>query len=147
MNGKAHATIGLLAGTGTGLALSIEANRRPAFAEVCGWAVGGVGGAKLPDILEPAIHPGHRKFCHSGTVLAADFAFLQSGTMKSWIQYLHNEATNQRAKASTDPNDAIWHSIAALILEFLAGLLPAIPAGYASHLLADLTTPCGLPIC
>jgi|GEM_PF-4819382 len=63
MNGKAHAMIGLLAGTDTGLALSIEANRRPAFAEVCGWSVGGVGGAKLPDILEPAIHPSHRKFC------------------------------------------------------------------------------------
>ena len=147
MNGKAHATIGLFAGAGTGIALSLGANRRPAFAEVCGWAVGGVGGAKLPDMLEPATHPGHRKVCHSGTVLAADFAFLQSGTLKSSIQYLRDEATKQRAKSLTDPNNAIWHSIAALIFEFLAGLLPAIPAGYVSHLLADLTTPCGLPIC
>ena len=147
MNGKAHATIGLFAGSATGLALSIEANRRPTVAEVCGWAAGGLGGAKLPDILEPAIHPGHRKFCHSGTVLAADPAFLQSATIRSWIQWLHNEAAKQRTKALVNPDNAILHSIAALILEFLAGVLPAIPAGYASHLIADCTTPFGIPVC
>jgi inner membrane protein len=147
MNGKAHAKIGLFAGCASGLALSIEANRQPAIAEVVGWAVGGIGGAKLPDILEPAFHPGHRKFCHSGTVLAADLAFLQSATLKSWIEWLHDEAANQRTKGLNEPDYAIWHSIAALLLEFLAGILPAIPGGYASHLLADCTTPCGIPIC
>src|ERR1700704_5045778 len=125
MNGKAHATIGLFAGPAIGLALAVEANRSPTFAEICGWAAGGLGGAKLPDILEPAIHPGHRKFCHSGTVLAADLAFLQSATLKSWIQWLHDEAAKQRTKGLTEPDYAIWHSIAALLLEFLAGVLPA----------------------
>ena len=147
MNGKEHAAIGLFAGPVTGLALLIETNRSPTFAEVCGWAVGGLGGAKLPDILEPAIHPGHRQFCHSGTVLAADLAFLQSATLKSWIQWLHDEAAKQRMKALANPENAILHSMAALILEFAAGALPALFAGYASHLLADCTTPCGIPIC
>jgi inner membrane protein len=147
MNGKAHATIGLFAGPATGLTLAIEANRSPTLAEICGWAAGGLGGAKLPDILEPAVHPGHRKFCHSGTILAADLAFLQSATLKSWIQWLHDESANQRTKASLDPDFAILHSIAALILEFLAGVLPAVAAGYASHLIANFTTPCGIPIC
>jgi inner membrane protein len=147
MNGKAHATIGLFAGPATGLVLAIEADRSPTLGEICGWAAGGLSGAKLPDILEPTIHPGHRKFCHSGTVLVADLAFLQCGTLKSWIQWLHDEAAKQRTKALLDPGYAILHSIAALILEFLAGVLPAVPAGYASHLIADCTTPYGIPIC
>ena len=147
MNGKAHTTIGLFAGPAMGLTLAIEAKRSPTLAEVCGWAAGGLGGAKMPDILEPAIHPGHRKFCHSGTVLAADIAFLQSATLKSSIQWLHDEAGKRRTKALLDPDYSIFYSIVALILEFLAGLLPAIPAGYASHLIADCTTPCGIPIC
>jgi membrane-bound metal-dependent hydrolase YbcI (DUF457 family) len=65
MNGKEHRLGGMLAGPATGIGLAIRANRSVSALEACGWVAGGIGGAKLPDLLEPAVHPGHRKFAHS----------------------------------------------------------------------------------
>ena len=145
MKAKAHALIGAGAGSITGFTLALRANREPTFPEVCGWVAGGISGAKLPDLLEPAHCPNHRKFCHSGSVLAADLAFLQSQTLQSWIQALHDKAAEHRSRSLSDPENALVYSICALLCEFLAGVLPALFGGYASHLLADSTTPCGIP--
>ena len=76
-------------------------------------------GSKLPDILEPAIHAHHRKFCHSllvlfGTVAAAYLLW-------NW-------------RPST-PEERRWRAV-------LLGSL----VGYASHLGMDATTPRCLPI-
>ena|SRR5882672_6639188 len=146
MNAKAHALIGAGAGSLTGWTLAIKANREPTLPEICGWIVGGIGGAKLPDLLEPAYCPRHRKFCHSGCVLAIDLAFLQSQMLENWIQALHDKADEHRARSLSDPENALIYCLSAILCEFLAGVLPALFGGYASHLLADSTTPCGIPI-
>lgn len=78
MNGKAHILGGAIGGPIAGAALSIQANRQPTFSEACGWVTAGIAGAKLPDLLEPAYCPRHRRFCHSTSVLAADLVVLQS---------------------------------------------------------------------
>jgi inner membrane protein len=80
-----------------------------------GGAVGACG-ATLPDLLEPATHPGHRSVCHSVTAVAA----LAVGLKKL------NENTNVRPEVKALTN--------------IAG------AGYLSHLLMDGQTPAGLPI-
>jgi hypothetical protein len=80
-------------------------------------------------------------------VLAANLAFLQSLTLESWIQWLKSEAVEHRLQAQRDPQSALWHSIIAGFLEFLAGVLPAVFGGYASHLICDATTPFGIPLC
>jgi len=145
MNGKEHATIGVIAACGVGVFLSYQTQHQPSVAEICGWAAGGLLGAKLPDVFEPAIHPRHRKFCHRGTVLASELAVMQSANLRRWIENLRDEATRHRTKALIDPNAASSHLLAALFLEFLVGLLPGLISGYASHLIADCTTPCGIP--
>ena len=147
MNGKEHRLGGMLAGPATGIGLAVKANRSVSALEACGWVVGGIGGAKLPDLIEPAEHPSHRKFAHSGTVLAANLAFLQSQTLESWIRWLKAKAAEHQLQAQLDPQSALWHSIIAGFLEFLAGVLPAVLGGYASHLICDATTPFGIPLC
>jgi membrane-bound metal-dependent hydrolase YbcI (DUF457 family) len=147
MNGRAHAIFGAGAGVAAGARVSCTANPQPTFPEICGWLAGGVTGAKLPDLFEPAIHPHHRGFAHSGTVLTANFAFLTSETLNGWIQSLKSAAAERRLKAQLNPQSALMHSIIAWLLEFLAGVLPSLFGGYASHLLCDATTPFGIPIC
>jgi inner membrane protein len=78
-----------------------------------------LGGSKLPDILEPAIHSHHRKFFHSRLFFA--------GTVftEVWLWNWRPETFDKRCLRAT-----------------LCGLL----IGYCSHLLMDMTTPRGLPL-
>lgn len=140
MNGKAHTTFGVGAGCAARIGLSLRANRQVTLPEVCGWLAGGAAGARLPDLIEPAIHPCHRKFAHSGTVLVTNLAFLQGPTLESWIQSLRSKAATHRLQAQVDPQSALLHCIIAGLLEFLAGALPGVLGGYASHLVCDATT-------
>jgi membrane-bound metal-dependent hydrolase YbcI (DUF457 family) len=147
MNGREHRFIGAFAGPATGLGLATKSNRAVSGLEVCGWIAGGIGGSKLPDLLEPADCPRHRKFAHSGAVLAADLAFLQSATLEHWIVSLKNKAAEYRSQAQLQPQADFWPSLLAGLLEFLAGVLPALFGGYASHLVCDATTLFGIPLC
>lgn len=147
MNGKAHIIGGAIAGPMAGMLQSSRTNRQTTFPEVCGWLGGGILGAMGPDLLEPANHPHHRKFAHSAAVLVGDLALLQSQTLTTWIEGLGAEAAKQREKAQQNPEGWLLHSIAAWLLDLLAGLLPGLLGGYASHLLLDCTTPFGIPIC
>lgn len=80
---------------------------------------GGIVGAKLPDILEPAIHSHHRAFFHS-LVMAGGIAWaIQKILSRS------RETPGQRL--------------------FRAAVL-GIAVGYVSHLALDALTPRGLPI-
>jgi hypothetical protein len=80
-------------------------------------------------------------------VLAADLAFLQSSTLEGWIEWLKNKAGEYQMKAQLQPQADFWPSLLAGLLEFFAGVLPALLGGYASHLVCDATTPFGIPLC
>jgi inner membrane protein len=80
-----------------------------------GAAIGGLA-AMLPDILEPATHPGHRQFFHSIVLLGAII--------------LGSYALGQRFDMSA----------------LLKGFMLAAVVGYGSHLIADGLTPSGLPL-
>ena len=146
MNGPAHVLGGMVAGPTTGFVLARRANRQPTLAEIGGWFAGGIAGAKTPDLLEPAYCPRHREVCHSASVLAIDIALLQSQTLENCIKYLHEKAADYRRRSEADPDTSLWYSLLALLCEFAAGVLPSFLGGYASHLILDSTTPCGLPV-
>jgi len=80
-------------------------------------------------------------------VLAADLAFLQSETLEGWIEWVKNKAAEYRTRAQLQPQADFWPSLLAVLLEFFAGVLPALFGGYASHLVCDATTPFGIPLC
>ena len=146
MNGNAHLIGGALSGPVTGAVLAKRSNRQPTLPEIGGWLLGGIAGAKTPDLLEPAYCPRHREVCHSVSVLALDVALLQSRPLENWIQSFHRKAADYRRRSQLEPGNAFLFSLLALLFELLAGLLPGFLGGYASHLILDSTTPCGLPV-
>lgn len=113
------AIVGGLAGGGIAIARAWVTGERLTFRSFLGYtAVGtiaGIGGGMLPDILEPAISPDHRKLFHTPEAGVA----LAYGT----------------AAALTNPGWA---------LPVMTVVVPAV-AGYESHLAADAQTPQGLP--
>lgn len=80
---------------------------------------GGLLGAKLPDILEPAIHSHHRKFFHS-LVVAGGLAWAIRKVL-SWPR----DSREQR---------------------LMRAAVLGIAIGYASHLALDAMTPRSLPL-
>lgn len=78
-----------------------------------------IAASKLPDILEPAIHSHHRKFCHSFLVLF--------GTIGAAVWLWH------------------WRPATAEERRLRAVVLGAL-VGYSSHLAMDATTPRCLPL-
>lgn len=110
-----------IAGTIAGITVSAMDNGdSPSYTKniVTAGVVGAIAG-KLPDILEPAAHPNHRKFFHS----VVFFALLAKGM--HWLYKWQPEEEWQKA---------LRH----------VGLIAS--AGYASHLLLDGITPKSLPI-
>jgi len=74
-------------------------------------------GARLPDILEPANNPNHRKFFHSVAVgMGVTYAQLE-------------------AKRKLQNKDDFWTEV-----------VSSVGLGYVVHLLQDSQTPKGLPI-
>jgi len=128
-----HDLFGFIAGVLVTGGSALAAGRTPSIGELVGGAVGGLGGSHFPDVLEPATHPNHRAFAHSATVLAATTA----GAVPAAAS-LQNKIAGE-AQAVENP-----------VLRFLAQVGAGMPtgaaAGYASHLVADATTPKSIPL-
>ena len=115
-NRTTHIALGFLFGAAGYCIVKKLQNEEINVGNALGWGVVGAGVAVLPDIIEPATSPTHRAFTHS--LVAAGAATYV--TKKAWdSQELSGE---QKAAAAS------------------------IFGAYMSHLLADSTTPAGLPI-
>jgi xanthosine utilization system XapX-like protein len=144
-NRATHEVAGAASGAAFALLRVCDAPMPYALAEVLGGALGGWVGGLLPDVLEPATTPNHRKVAHSvvagGTLTLARLA--------EWQATCRTEAQGCVTRASGLPlgsdarRRADWD---ALVWRFLAGLLAGLVAGYASHLMLDAGTAKGLPL-
>jgi membrane-bound metal-dependent hydrolase YbcI (DUF457 family) len=112
--GATHAFAGAVAGSAA--FCSEEEGSLADLFVACG---SGVIGGKLPDKLEPALHPNHRKFFHS-LLFAAGVGYAGYKVYK-W-------------GPETD-----WQKVLRIVLL-------AVAAGYLSHLLLDSLTPKSLPV-
>lgn len=110
-----HAAVGAVVGVTTYLICCRLFQRQTTAGELLLSAVGGVTFAIAPDLLEPALDPGHRAFFHSITLLGG--------------------MTFGGYKALTSPGFTEQGKLT---------LLTASTA-YASHLILDLLTPKSLP--
>jgi len=115
-NSKEHALFGFLVGTGAYLLAKRIQNEKINWGNALGWGVVGAGVALVPDILEPALSPIHRGAAHS---LVAGGTVLYA-TKKAWDS--ENLTSDQKTAVAS------------------------VAAAYLSHLIADSTTPAGLPI-
>lgn len=116
-NGAVHTMAAAVAVGGLVVATAEQGREDVAVKAVAGSGVA-VLGSKLPDLLEPAIHPHHRQFFHSVVFLAA----LGAGAYKLY-------------KWEPETTSGEW----------LRFLLLGAAAGYALHLIMDGCTPRSLP--
>ncbi len=115
-------------------------------AELAGRLVGGALGSRLPDVIDPPTHPGHRGVGHA-VVPAVIAALLILRYAPGLQDTLRSEVNAVRARAEQLPEDARWpYQLSAAALEFVLGLSTGLPVGYVSHLALDATTPAGLPL-
>jgi len=110
-----------------------------------GCGAGGFAGARIPDKLEPAHRPNHRSFFHSilfGAVLVGGLTVAYKGILKPTFEN-YNQKNNESKKSFFDFDKADYQEILRLSLCCaIAGLIISV----LSHLIADSTTPAGLPL-
>lgn len=116
MDSEKHAILGALIAGGGYLGYKLSRKESPDFVEAIVSFVGGAIAGVAPDILEPATGPNHRSLFHSPAMLA----LIAQGNRNVW----RSEDLKESQK-------------------MIASLLSA---AYASHLVADGTTPKGLPL-
>lgn len=114
-NGTTHYAVGAM----TGIAMAINGQHKDEPVDPLLAIASSTVFAKLPDIIEPAIHPHHRQFFHS----IAFLALLGAGLKKTYEWQPEKRG------------DRILRYVA-----LCAG------AGYISHLLLDGFTPRSLPL-
>lgn len=120
MNGPAHKAIGAAACVAAFAVIDKQPSQQSAAHHPILVALLGAWGGSLPDKLEPAsIGPHHRKFFHSLVSLGA-------------VGYGVYQAYKWEPQTE-------WEKL-------LRVVLIAVGLGYLSHLIADFTTPKGLPI-
>src|SRR5689334_8408195 len=127
-NRNTHDMIGLGVGIVAAFLAARSQGREPTLFELLGGGLGGLAGSRAPDVLEPAIHPHHRQFAHSMTVL------IGGGAGGLAVGRESHGAFARASAVETDP-------FARAIMQFAAGMSVGAPTGYASHLIADATTP------
>jgi membrane-bound metal-dependent hydrolase YbcI (DUF457 family) len=116
LDSEKHAILGALIAGGGYLGYKLSKKESPDLVEAIVSFVGGAIAGVAPDILEPANSPDHRSLCHSHTLLA----LITQGNRNVWRS--ENLKESQKVIASL------------------------LSAAYASHLIADGTTPKGLPL-
>ncbi|MBS1808797.1 MAG: metal-dependent hydrolase [Acidobacteria bacterium] len=146
-NHKEHLLYGAAAGAAVYLIDYNLSGREFSVAEFIGAALSGLVAAKLPDLIEPAVHPNHRSTFHSVTFSTTALPVAWQWTRGKREEHLKlaDKYTSLAAQAVSEQEKtmwrqkAFWHKVAAGVL---LGMVP----GYASHLLADALTPKSLPL-
>lgn len=117
-NAAQHGLIGTATGVGTYLFMCRRLARKVDFGEMLLCAGLGLITSAVPDIVEPALHSHHRQFFHSVTAGSVLTGF----------------ALNRCSH-----NNELWD-------DFTKILAAVAVTSYLSHLVADLSTPRGLPV-
>lgn len=146
-NSKTHAAFGVVAGAGA--AAYLARNEEPlAFAlETLGGITGGLLGAAMPDLLEPALSPLHRGVAHGvavGSVGVAG-ALTKGAEALAWARRLEQDL-EEELRGEVDANRKALLAIKLALLHLAIGAIVGFLAGYASHLVLDAGTPRSLPL-
>lgn len=106
-NRQEHLDIGLAVAIAVGVILLADETRIPPIAELIGTGVGVLGGAVLPDILEPADSPNHRKSGHSTVALGGSMKLGVDppDSVTEWRRSVRETAAAMREKRESLPTD------------------------------------------
>jgi hypothetical protein len=142
---RTHQIVGSLVGGGNALISAWDSDPAGTLIELVGGMYGGSVGGLLPDWIEPALSPKHRRLAHSWGALLASIA--------TNLQAAQDECRRQAAVCLARSQDPTLTAINRFLLQvgwffwrFAAGFLSGFAPGYASHLALDGCTPMGLPL-
>lgn len=144
-NYSTHARAGAVVGILAAAYRAREAPTSQMAAEALGGLLGGWVGGVLPDVLEPARDPNHRKLAHSA-VAGGALTLARIAEWQASCRTAADAATNRSLAhpiGSAERSAAEWD---AFFWRLLAGALVGLVAGYTSHLVLDAGTPRGLPL-
>jgi len=110
--------------------------------------VGGSVGAALPDTLEPAAHSHHRDVFHSGgagtSVLVG--AVKAGGSMGADLRAQAARLRARRLELPAGHPERVGLAFSEYAIYALLGFTVGFAVGYATHVLADMGTPRGVPL-
>lgn len=146
-NGRTHKVVGAVVGGGAALVKSAGQPAGCRALETAGGVLAGVGLGMLPDVIEPALHPGHRSLAH-GAAPAVVLGSLVAQHLDSWQASLRARAEQQATLAMQSQSQLahLWHAFLELLFRLLAGAVAGGFGGYGSHLALDAFTRRGLPL-
>ena len=146
-NRRAHSIAGAAAGGTAAFLLARDQGAPLHLVEALGGVIGGVVGGRLPDLIEPALHPGHRSVAHAlvpaglaGATVAPRLRRAQQ-PVRQWA-----DRCRARRDAATGTLEQLLWWLVEMACRLAAGAMAGVAAGYASHLLLDAGTPMGLPL-
>jgi len=147
-NRQTHVVVGTLTGGGLAAYRAREQEPLAAFLETVGGVIGGHIGGRLPDIIEPALWPGHRQFAHSVTAVSG-IAYSLYKLLEEWEKECRSRAEYYGHKRNEE--FAHWlqkflYTVLEIFFRIAAGSISGLSAGYLSHLFLDGGTHKGLPI-
>lgn len=141
--GRTHRAIGALAG---GFALATAQRQRPEhlLLEILGGLIVGNLGARLPDVFDPPMHPGHRSIAHG---IAAVGRAAVRGLDGAQVR-LRAEADRRAAlrASATTPLQRFWRAVVEILCRPGAGARAGLLGCHGSHVALDALTPAGLPL-
>lgn len=146
-NSRTHRAIGTVAGAGYALTKANQQAPEHVLLEVFGGALAGNFGARLPDVFDPPLHPGHRSLAH-GIVPVAAAGRAAMNALDGWQAQLRAEA-NRRAglrQSAATTLERFWQYLVEILCRLGAGALAGLLAGYGSHVALDAFTPASLPL-
>ncbi len=132
----------------TGKIVSVFKKKRPLvdeFLEEIGAELTRPTLSMLPDIIEPATSPNHRKLAHSIPALVTSVVIsTQSGKAADKIHSWGDAAANKANRAQGRLSKVGWKALE-YSSRIAAGVTRHAAPQYATHLVADAMTPKGLP--
>lgn len=151
-NAPAHKALGAITGLAAThsyvtplLRAEEEENGKPTLL-LTGLAAGGLGG-RIPDLLDPPVHPNHRGVYHS--VLAGCMAIGGAILTVKALKYLYQQSRptdTRRDHPRTGARVADKSSGLPLKQAAVGAFVLALLVAVVSHLVADSGTPDGLPL-
>lgn len=138
---------GALAGGGAAAWTARKQTLAIQLVETLGGVVGGVVGARMPDVIDPPTCWNHRSVGHGIAPIGAAATTL-SKMLTGWQEKLRARANaeHHQYEAAKLFLAKARHLVISLLCRLASGALVGFVAGYLSHLAMDFTTPAGLPI-
>jgi MFS family permease len=145
---QTHVAVGILVGSELAAYRAREQEPLAALLETVGGAVGGYFGGRLPDIIEPALWPGHRQFVHS-VAAGSGIAYGLYKLLEEWEKECRSRAehySNKRGEDSAHWWQKFFFTVLEIFFRVVAGGLSGLSAAYMSHLFLDGSTPKSIPV-